>query len=346
MNSHTERILRMIPESRQLAETMPIDIAYEQFVETQTGTGLSLMTSSISQVPERDMPAAMICSYHVMKYIANGCRDYLVLPKLSAMLERTSIKTEPDFIKSPYYEIAIEPPQGFGEVYNDITGMHQIEVIYVSYNENKDTKEKMLRMMIVGKPNKRSENEYDDAFFFFKCPIFQDKTVEESFEDAWSKMTSPEDNAGDHNIQQSKRIFHYCINVLLYITCENADSKQKNVFPVELENRLKNLQDENRKKKLIGMNQGKIKKKIVLGDNLEKDEGSFYNTVIERGGWTLTTRFVVEGHYHGYWMGSGDQKKLVKKWLAPYWKGPTAADIVHQGILKGKENEQNETVSA
>jgi len=49
-------------------------------------------------------------------------------------------------------------------------------------------------------------------------------------------------------------------------------------------------------------------------------------------GRTLDIRFLVRGHNHHYWTGSDRRgnKKLVLRWLYPYWKGPEMAEVVHK----------------
>ena len=58
-------------------------------------------------------------------------------------------------------------------------------------------------------------------------------------------------------------------------------------------------------------------------------------------GRSLQTRFMVRGHYHHFWKirteeitdnmvikTNDDGKVLVRKWLAPYWKGPEYGDVI------------------
>lgn len=38
-------------------------------------------------------------------------------------------------------------------------------------------------------------------------------------------------------------------------------------------------------------------------------------------------RYSVRGHYHNYWVGSGDNKRLIRKWVESYYKNPNSSDI-------------------
>jgi hypothetical protein len=41
----------------------------------------------------------------------------------------------------------------------------------------------------------------------------------------------------------------------------------------------------------------------------------------------LNFRIPVRGHWHGYWMGTGGERRLVKKYVHPYFRGPEDAPI-------------------
>ena len=38
-------------------------------------------------------------------------------------------------------------------------------------------------------------------------------------------------------------------------------------------------------------------------------------------------RYSVRGHYHNYWVGSGDNKRLIRKWVESYYKNPNSSNI-------------------
>lgn len=41
------------------------------------------------------------------------------------------------------------------------------------------------------------------------------------------------------------------------------------------------------------------------------------------------SRWLVRGHWHNYWEGSGTARVLVPHWLAPYVKGPEGLPVSH-----------------
>ena len=55
------------------------------------------------------------------------------------------------------------------------------------------------------------------------------------------------------------------------------------------------------------------------------DAARAYASGARRDEWAGMTRYVVRGHMHRFWhgpRGDMDQRRLVPKWVAPYWKGP------------------------
>ena len=74
---------------------------------------------------------------------------------------------------------------------------------------------------------------------------------------------------------------------------------------------------------------------IIINNNNNFVPGSGNGT-----GRQITTKFMVRGHYHGFWMNLNDDipsyqivdikddKMLVKKWVEPFWKGSEFAEVV------------------
>jgi len=284
-------------------------------------------------VPDYWTITALNMFYHMCRYKACGYQDFMVMPALSNMLDNTSLDADPRLFFAPFPAFSIEPPPDYGKVWNEMTGLHNLMCFYVSIDEVDDgTKE--IRIMEVGKPNKNSQNELDDAFFYFRCNISPDQSIGESFDRDINKMTddiSLQCDDKDHvsiinkNIEDAKRNFAYCINVILYVNSSNADMKWRNCYPHNVEARLSNLNDESRKNKLRKIN--KAERKCILGVNVK-------NVCTPRDGtnkkWSLQNRVFVRGHYHGYWYGSGKDKVLRPKLIEPYWKGPDKADVIHK----------------
>lgn len=102
------------------------------------------------------------------------------------------------------------------------------------------------------------------------------------------------------------------IQALLYLCSVNADISQ-NGRPVQRKPR----PSKGEKKPRLGINTvGEVAMKTFKNsisapkDPTERKEGS------HASGWTVRTH-VRRAHYHHYWKGSGDNKKLELKWIAP-----------------------------
>ena len=332
MNEHFESLLKLTPQLKEMASQLKPDSTIHEFHD-------KIVSNLRLELPRHQVAAVFQLCYHTIKYYLNGCKDYVIMPAISDMLENTSIDIEPTLLHSPFPEICIQPPHGYGSIWNQDTGWHKITMMYISLEDEDEGKQ--VRIMIIGGKNKKSFTNLDDATYYFRCKMYDDKTVEQSFKQAMGEYAKEGASAaydvGLDNIMSSERYFKYCLNVLLYITSMNADMEWKHVYPIHIENRMKKLQDDKSINRLKKKN--KARKACVVGSNIILEPSKYVDPSGEDGEkWRLSKRVHVSGHYHGYWTGPRDgDRKLVKKWLAPYWKGPDAADQVHRKFQVGRE---------
>jgi len=269
--------------------------------------------------------------YHVSRYMACGCKDYLVMPTISKMLDDASLATDPRMLRAPFPSYSIEPPAGFGSLLNEITGEHQLWLFYVTMDKREDHIE--VRIMVIGKKNKRSKHALDDSAYYFTIPVYLDRTIEESFTKQFSNMKSSIDSLHDGekaeamhiNLKSAKRYLAYCINTTLYAISSNADSRWRSLYPEAVQKKIDSLKDQKRINRLRKINKDKLVRKCVLGSSVTPSAPS--RSTEKR--WELQKRVHVRGHFHGYWYKTEEGKELRPKWLEPYWKGPEKADQVH-----------------
>lgn len=76
----------------------------------------------------------------------------------------------------------------------------------------------------------------------------------------------------------------------------------------------------------------KLPERTVQIITLRAKETARYEAVEAAEGNVLTCQFVVRGHWHRFWKGSGENRELVPQWLDPYIKGPEGAPF--KGGLK------------
>lgn len=335
MNEHAEKIEETFPDIFKNVVCHP-DTTRNQFIQKNPVLIKIAQSMSSQGVSPTQANTTANMYYHVARYKVCGCKDYMVMPKLSAMLDATSLDSDYELLKSPYAALAIEPPPGYEKIYNEQTGEHKVKLVYVTFDENADHKE--IRFMIVGKPNSKNAHALDDAFFYFRTEIKKDRTLQESLDEDANKMIRDTERLYKDkelilkNIEKTRRVFNYCLNVLMYVNSVNADKKWREVYPHHVESKIKKLKDMKRVRKLRKIN--KSFRKCILGENIITS----YKSKEDHGQkWSLSKRVHVSGHYHKYWYGSGDKKELKPRWVKPYWKGPETADTIHTKIQVGKE---------
>jgi len=97
-------------------------------------------------------------------------------------------------------------------------------------------------------------------------------------------------------------------------------------------------------KKKFKKHPGRTKSRLpfyIIGDDIKIDNKSTSGGESTGTRGSLTTRFMVRGHYHHFWKKrteettdnmvvktDEDGKVLVRKWLAPFWKGPEYGDVI------------------
>jgi hypothetical protein len=110
------------------------------------------------------------------------------------------------------------------------------------------------------------------------------------------------------------------INALLYINSVNADLREEWL----VKNTKKGTKDKRKR------------------DREKVTRAGYYlyiPTVSDGGGEPkngrkIDVRYICRGHFRHYWIGPrrGEQKRVVK-WIAPHWKGPEAADKIHEKMF-------------
>jgi hypothetical protein len=261
----------------------------------------------------------------------------MVRPGLSRVLEEMELPEDPRLLSMPYNELCVEVPDGFdGWVFHNESGRHPLQYIYVAYEP--DTLEgTYMRYLLVGRPNKNSRNRLDDALYFFRCRIYDDRSLPDSFDIVMEDMRrehegSCYDQDGGVNMNMSRKVFRYILNILLYISSTNADIEWRDTYPKGVENKLAHLKDEKRIRQLKKRNADKRYRKGVVGQSViyvpyNHRHGS--HTGGSNSGWKLEKRVFVSAHWQRYYYGHGANRVPRPKFVNAYWKGPDQADLVH-----------------
>jgi hypothetical protein len=122
-----------------------------------------------------------------------------------------------------------------------------------------------------------------------------------------------------------REIFALWVNSLLYINSVNADISNE-WYNNEAAKRLTKKKGRRRRDLLRSLeSEGRVDR---VGYNIEIPKFSEPGGGTGQGG-KVNVRFTVRGHWHTYWVGEGRTQQDLK-WIAPYWKGPETADVVHR----------------
>ena len=123
------------------------------------------------------------------------------------------------------------------------------------------------------------------------------------------------------------------LNIVTYISCTNSFIKKMSPPASGKISR-----------KRFEKNPGRTKSRLpyyLIGDDIRINNKPSSGGESTGTGRSLQTRFMVRGHYHRFWRKktkkitdnmviktNDDGKVLVRKWLAPYWKGPEYGDVI------------------
>ena len=137
-------------------------------------------------------------------------------------------------------------------------------------------------------------------------------------------------NANDDFVDIDEYVLTTIIKILMYITSINVDT----------EKRTPKLNIHTKKKKLLKKGKTTIPYEYVGGNIIINNNNNFTNGSGNGTGRQITTKFMVRGHYRGFWMNLNDDipnhqivdikddRMLVKKWVEPFWKGSEFAEVV------------------
>jgi hypothetical protein len=298
-----------------------------------------------------------------------GKKAYRVSPGLQWMLENTELRRYPcDDLRLPFPVIYLSLPPKY-MIYNDTTGWHTSEGMYVV--EDCNIIPRCWRLILAAKPNEKSVDEYDDAIYHWLVHFPEGRTVEESIQESID-VVYKQHEAGEYErilimrdgterrfmsvgpantVIDGRRLkifedmqktmlplFRYVMNVVLYSTLPDADIVFSDASPeyAALRRRASHEKNERRRKELktrasaIGPHP-----RIILGGSItvSRETKEAQEKEMGDGSRHQKVRSLVSGHWHHFWTGprkEQDKRNLIKKWVQPYWRGPEAAPLTEK----------------
>ena len=250
-------------------------------------------------------------------------RIFKINSKLIDLIDITDYNNDVSYIRTPYDCIYIQFPANFGKErsWGHLEHIKLVEGAYISIHEG------AMRYVLVPKYKLDLENISNSRMLFTECVPSQlslEKRV--TIKEIINEYKKANNNFSD----MDEYILSTIIKLLMHITSIN----------VKTEKRIPNLNIHTKKKKLLKKGKTMLPYEYVGGDITINNNNNFENSLGNGTGKQITTKFMVRGHYRGFWMNlnndipnhqiiniEGD-KMLVKKWVEPFWKGSEFAEVV------------------
>jgi len=135
----------------------------------------------------------------------------------------------------------------------------------------------------------------------------------------------------DQDQEDLRVIFEFVMKCILYITGAGADVKWIDES-IELKSQLNRVKSTGKRKKLE-RRLAKAKRMFLVGHTivLSREEKMMYENVA-KGLWSLSYRFIVQGHWRNQPYGPKNQnRKLI--FIEPFWKGPAYSEVMNNPHL-------------
>jgi hypothetical protein len=268
---------------------------------------------------------------------------------LTAKLLYTDVhKVDSSFVVSPFPSIYLDIPHNRDlMIRNEITGMHRVVGIYVSYteevqhlNESYPEKEKdsdgihpslkwegqpcnkAFRIFAVGEKNSQSLDDMDDATFFMTL-LFGPGDVFPQLERTL-EVNTPTINKGKDE-GHMRKLFEFVLNALLYISSPSADFVK---IPAKAEPVQKKDKKKKPAKRYSSIGVVSTGSKVYISHEYRKSyrEGTLGDLPQARKN-AKTPTWMVRGHYRNQAHGPNMSLRCLK-WIHPHVKGKGIDDAV------------------
>ena len=255
-------------------------------------------------------------------FFLSNKRIFKISQGLIHLIDHTDCNNDVSYIKTPYDCIYMQFPTKFldgkswgGDLKRGVEG------VYVSINEG------VMRYVLVPKYKLDLKNFTNSRLILTECVPSQ-LSLEKKV--TIKEIIKKYRNANDDFVDIDEYVLTTIIKILMYITSINVDT----------EKRTPKLNIHTKKKKLLKKGKTTIPYEYVGGNIIINNNNNFTNGSGNGTGRQITTKFMVRGHYQGFWIllnddipnpqivDIKDDKMLVKKWIEPYWKGSEFAEVV------------------
>jgi len=318
--------------------------ADEQFVIN----GLSLEDFYSDPVLAAEFRSHLNLLHHIHLFSKNRM-VFKFSESLTAKLQYTDVhKVDSAFVISPFSSIFLSVPHNRDlMIRNDLTGMHRVIGMYISYTEDiqhlndalppqeKDADgmhpslkwnghpcNKAIRIFAIGDKNERAIDEYDDATFYMTL-LFGPGDVFPQLDRALQKNLQ-EINKGKDEVYMRK-LFEFVLNAILYITSPSADFVK---VPAKVDPPLKKGKKSKTLKKHSSLGVISTGSKVYISHEYRKRyrEGTLGDMPQAKKD-AKTPTWMVRGHYRNQAHGPNMSLRCLK-WIHPHVKGKGIEDAV------------------
>lgn len=263
-----------------------------------------------------------------------GSHVYSVSRELALRLKDTKLRTlKPEHLVMPAPALYVQIPSESGlRVFNVETGWHEIEGVYVAETKvAADDKQRVLRLMVIGKPKEGGRGLTDDALLHFKM-LMGFETLEDCvLETIKAAEFGPKHPEWSKEIDDEiPVVFQFVVNVLLYIQATNVDVEKTYIDPQRrrLDDRMVKCASPAKRKKIAEQLRATTPGFVwKLGTRLE-------------GTWDPKAEgFKIELMVTGHWkhVPHGPNRELRRlQWIEPYQRGQW---VKGESDGKGLEND-------
>ncbi len=311
-------------------------------------------------------------SMQCLSHERSGRRVYEVSPGLADKLKYTELRgLVAEDVRVPYNNIYIDvPPETGFAIYNDWDNQwHELEGAYImedkqsvmevlppdTVNMTKGLKivasdgiamedrevVRSLSIMFVGGPGKDPAGKPikgDDALFFFRLYLYENKSVDFCIEDCDMRNKRYRNQmVTDKMGTMWADIFRWCLNVLMYATMGNPDEELLDKESQKLWDRIQAAPEGSKIRKNLQkkFNGRKDDKRIVLGGNITVDRTRpEYEGGTGPGGRKVQVRTRVCGHWRKVRYGKNWASRRMT-FVEPFWRGPELGEeVARRHVLK------------
>ena len=328
-----------------------------------TSLYVSMLSAHLGSTPKTWVASHIVMEYMTYMFHREGCQVFSVMSTLADLLMDTDLDVDTELLQLPYRAFYVEVPKGMFVVYNDLTGHHPVEGLYVCEDPYLDLSgsqmwkdpgieillessgkipTRTIRIMIIGSST-TAGNDSDDALFHFRIDVgsgmlndyieYAAQMVERKKNPSGEATSIEREIQGNPNLDDIPAIFRFVANAILYVNSNGADisyeDPRKFIEEVARANRMAGRKRahaiDRTRQKYSGL------RKVVLGRNIvpiENQPGT--------GGWRLKSRFRVRGHWRHYTSDRYSEEVRKKpKWIMPFYKGPDMQDMVGRKYQMG-----------